>query len=104
MLNVVVATTGPLFDLDQAKAHLRVDHSDDDALIETYSDAAVARVLQYCNLATVPAGAIPEAAFRAAALLTLGDLYANREPILGPGVTLARTVTDLVDPYRWLRV
>lgn len=104
MLNVVVATTGPLFDLAQAKAHLRVDHSDDDALIETYSDAAVAKVLQYCNIGTVPAGAIPEASFRAAALLTLGDLYDNRAPVLGGTVTLTRTVTDLVDPYRWLRI
>lgn len=100
MLNVVVTGTGPLFTLDEAKAHLRVDFSDDDTLIQTYSDAAVARVLQYCNLALVPDGDIPEAAFKAAALMALGSLYENREPVLTDGSPIAA----LINPYRWLRV
>jgi uncharacterized phage protein (predicted DNA packaging) len=99
MLNVVVTETGPLFTLEEAKEHLRVDHSDDDALISTYADAAVSRVLQYCNLALVPGGAAV-AAFKAAALLALGDLYANREPVLSDG----SPIRNLIDPYRWLRV
>lgn len=99
MLNVVVTETGPLFSLAEAKQHLRVDHSDDDTLIETYADAAVSRVLQYCNIATVPTGDIPIAAFKASALLTLGALYENRDD-----GALPRAATLLVDPYRWLRV
>ena len=99
-LNVVVTETGPLFTLVEAKEHLRVDHNDDDALIQTYSDAAVSRVLQYCNIALVPAGAPAVAAFRAAALLALGELYANREPVFADGAP----IRNLIDPYRWLRV
>lgn len=105
MLNVVVTDTGPLFSLEEAKAHLRVDHGDDDALIGTYSDAAVASVLQYCNLALVPNTDGAVAAFKAAALLVLGDFFANREAVVA-GTTFAPSATaqNLVNPYRWLRV
>jgi uncharacterized phage protein (predicted DNA packaging) len=106
MANVVITQLGPLFTLEEVKAHLRVDHSDDDAAIQLYMDAAVSAVLQYCNIALVPQGA--EAAFKAAALLTVGDLYANRESGgVGVGSYDARmpfTVRALIDPYRWLRV
>lgn len=104
MLDVVVTALGPLFTLAEAKAHLHVEHADDDALITTYSNAAVSYVLQYCNLGTVPDGAIPEAAFKAAALLVLGDLYANREATSETALVLPRVVRMLIDPYRWLRV
>lgn len=100
MLNVVVTNTGPLFSLEEAKLHLRVDGTDEDVLIGAYSDAAVSRVLQYCNLSLVPSGDGPVAAFKAAALLALGDLYANREPVL----TDNAPIRSLIDPYRWLRV
>lgn len=100
MINVVVTGTGPLFTLAEAKAHLRVEHSDDDTLIEAYADGAVARVLQYCNLALVPDGDIPEAAFKVAALMVLGDFYHNREPVLTDG----SPVRLLIDPYRNLRI
>lgn len=103
MLNVVVTATGPLFTLEEAKAHLNILHDDDDALIEIYSDAAVSHVLQYCNLATVPDGPGPEAAFKVAALLVLGDLYASRESDT-PAGDPSRTVKMLIGPYRWLRV
>ena len=98
-LNVVVTGTGPLFTLEEAKQHLRVDHSDDDVIIGAYSDAAVARVLQYCGRDLVPDGDVPEAAFKVAALLVLGDLYANRDT-----TTLSRPVMSLIDAYRWLKV
>lgn len=100
MLNVVVTGTGPLFSLDEAKQHLRVDFGDDDAIIETYANAAVSRVLQYCNIATVPAGEGATSAFRAAALLALGELYLNRDPVFADG----SPIRNLIDPYRWLRV
>lgn len=101
MLNVVVTGTEPLFKLDEAKAHLRVDTGDDDAIIQTYSDAAVSRVLQYCNIALVPDDERAKAAFKVAALLVLGDLYEQRA---GDRDQLNRTASLLVDPYRWLRV
>ena len=99
-LNVVVTDTGPLFTLEEAKEHLRVDGDDEDVMIGIYSDAAVARVLQYCNISTIPDHAPTVAAFRGAALLALGDLYANREPVLTDG----SAIRSLIDPYRWLRV
>ncbi|WP_292039039.1 MULTISPECIES: head-tail connector protein [unclassified Brevundimonas] len=108
MLNVVVTETGPLFSLEEAKQHLRVDFDDDDALIETYADAAVSHVLQYCNLSTVPAGEGPAAAFRAAALMMLGDLYAYRETgqvgSVSSPIQISATAKALLAPYRWLRV
>lgn len=99
MLDVVVTETGPLFSLAEAKQHLRVDFGDDDAIIETYANAAVSRVLQYCNIGTVPTGDLPLAAFKASALMTLGALYENRDD-----GALPRAASLLVDPYRWLRV
>ena len=99
-LNVVVTGTGPLFTLQEAKTHLRVVGGDEDAQIGIYSDAAVARVLQYCNLALIPSDAATIAAFKSAALLALGELYANREPVLTDG----SAIRNLIDPYRWLRV
>lgn len=99
-LNVVVTETGPLFTLVEAKEHLRVDHNDDDALIEIYSDAAVGRVLQYCNISLVPDSPGATAAFKAAAMLALGELYQNREPVLTDG----SAISNLINPYRWLRV
>lgn len=98
-VNVVVTATGPLFSREEAKLHLRVDHDDDDVIIDVYSDAAVARVLQYCGRDLVPEGSVPEAAFKVAALLVLGDLYANRDT-----TTLARPVMALIDAYRWIKV
>lgn len=105
MLNVVVATLEPLFTLDEAKQHLRVEHSDDDALITLYADAAVTGALQYCNTSIVPKGA--EAQFRAAALLMLGDLYAHRETVVASAISSIPMVPNarwLINPYRNLRV
>lgn len=103
MLNVVVLTVGPLFDLTEAKQHLRVDHADDDTMIEGYADAAVLSCLDFCDRKLVPQGAEP--AFRSAALLTLGGLYNSRESIItGATVTLNPTVENLLRPYRIIRV
>ncbi|GEC02311.1 head-tail connector protein [Brevundimonas diminuta] len=103
MLDVVVLTVGPLFDLAEAKQHLRVDHDDDDTLIEGYADAAVLSCLDFCDRKLVPQGAEP--AFKAAALLTLGGLYNSRESVIaGATVALNPTVEALLRPYRIIRV
>jgi len=103
MINAVVLTTGPLVTLDQAKAHLRVDGDDEDALIETYADAAVRSCLKNTDRELVPQDA--EAVFRAAALLTLGDFYANRESVVaGQSFGLSPTAEMLLGPYRLIRV
>lgn len=103
MLNVVVLTAGPLFDLAEAKQHLRIDHSDDDSLIESYADAAVLSCLDFCDRKLVPQGAEP--AFKAAALLTMAGLYNSRESIItGTIVALNPAVENLLRPYRIIRV
>lgn len=103
MLNVVVLTAGPLFDLDEAKQHLGVEHNDHNRLIESYADAAVLSCLDFCDRKLVPQGAEP--AFRSAALLTLGGLYNSRESVIaGATVALNPTVEALLRPYRIIRV
>ncbi|MCJ2132456.1 head-tail connector protein [Methylobacterium sp. E-045] len=96
--DVVVKTMGPLFTLAEVKAHLRVEHSADDAIITAYMDAAVGRILMYCNTAIVPIG--HEAEFKAAGLLAVGALYENR----ADGGDLPIGAQRLIDPYRNLRV
>lgn len=103
MLNVVVLTVGPLFDMAEAKQHLRVDHDDDDTLIEGYADAAVLSCLDFCDRKLVPQGAEP--AFKAAALLTMAGLYNSRESVItGTIVALNPAVENLLRPYRIIRV
>lgn len=103
MLDVVVLTVGPLLTLEEAKQHLRVDDDDSNTLIEAYADAAVLSVLNYCDRKLVPQGAEP--AFKAAALLMLGDLYNNRESVVaGQSFAVSPTIGALLGPYRIYRV
>jgi uncharacterized phage protein (predicted DNA packaging) len=102
-LNVVVLTAGPLITLEDAKEHLRVDDNDSDALIQIYSDAAVLSCLNHCDREFVPQGAEP--AFKAAALLMLGDLYGTRETIVaGQSFSVSPTIDALLRPYSPYRV
>lgn len=110
MLNVVVIEggLGPLFSREEAKRHLRVDHNDDDTLIDIYSDAAVSAAMGYVTRAQVPDDPHAVAAFRAAALLMLGDLYSYRETgqvgSVSSPIQVSASARALIDPYRWLRV
>lgn len=105
MLNVVVTGTGPLFTLAEAKAQLGVEHNSDDALIGLYMDAAVASLLQYCNLTLVPDGPVPEAAFKVAGLMMVSLFYAQRgDAATAADLKLPGPVRLLVEPHRWLRV
>ncbi|GLQ20387.1 head-tail connector protein [Algimonas porphyrae] len=64
--------------LAEAKAHLRVDHDDDDALIGTYLSAAQGHVEAHVSTAFADFDEVPPALF-SATLLMLGHLYENRE-------------------------
>lgn len=82
-----------LVDLEAAKLHLRVDGEDEDAIIQIYLDAAEQAAIDFLNrnvyvdqdaldAAAEPPEAMPmvvNAPIRAAVLLVLGHLYANRE-------------------------
>ena len=69
--------------LEQAKAHLRVLHSHDDAYITTLISIAAQHVLDYTDRADDDplfwSGSELKAPIMAAMLLLIGDLYANRE-------------------------
>ena len=100
----------PIVDLETVKKHLRVFHSDEDAEIGIYRDAAESIVTEYLDREVVAIGASPAqdhgivatAAIVSAILLVTGDLYEVREP--DPKATgdaiLPRTVRMLLAPWR----
>jgi uncharacterized phage protein (predicted DNA packaging) len=100
MGNVVIATLGPLYSIDEVKLHLRVESDDDDELIEAMMDAAEQQVLQYCNISLVPYG--KEATFKVAALMAISAMYDNRSG--SAEAILPASAKTLINPYRWLRV
>lgn len=85
-----------MISIDTAKQHLRVDGSDEDGLIQLYVEAATQAACDYLgrkvyadqDALDADPDADPDAgehamvitpSIRAAVLLILGDLYANRE-------------------------
>lgn len=92
--------------LDDARLHLRIDGSDDDALVQDCIDAADDYIAQYLGR-DVPwlddSGtpvAIP-ASVKQAAKLLVGDYYAVREAsIIGKAVAENPAVAALLNFYR----
>lgn len=85
--------------LEAVKVHLRVDHNDEDVLIQSYIDAAENHVNNWCNR-NDPFSEFPPA-IHAAVLLIVGDLYENREAqSYGKELYPNRTVELLIQPYR----
>ena len=78
-----------MIDLPIVKAHLRVDHDDEDALIEGYRDAALSAFETWTNRTLVdPETALPDPvgnallmtkAIEQGALLLIGHWYSSRE-------------------------
>jgi uncharacterized phage protein (predicted DNA packaging) len=99
MANVVITQLGPLYTLQEVKAYLRVDHGDDDTLIQTIMDSAERQVLQYCNISVVPPGA--EAVFKEAAMMVVASGYDLRGTA---ATTIPLGAREKINPYRWLRV
>lgn len=84
--------------LEEAKQHLRVDHNDEDLLIEELIDAGEEVVIRQCL--DFEDDVMPSP-LKAAVLLYVGDLYANRE-LQYPGVRMSTstTIDRLIGPYR----
>ncbi|MDZ7863379.1 head-tail connector protein [Acidovorax sp.] len=105
-----------LVDLPTAKLHLRVDDSAEDALITLYLEAAQASVVEFLNrnvyatqdeldaAAEVPPTepVLVNAAIKAAILLLVGHLFANREDVVTGTIAsnLPMGSRVLLQPYR----
>lgn len=104
--------------LTQAKAHLRVDSSDEDELIQMYLQASEALAVNFLNRNVYPNDAAMQKAvvemtagehpvvvddlIRCAVLLTVGHLYANREEVVTGTIATRMPVGAeyLLMPYR----
>lgn len=92
-------------DLAGIKAHLRVDHEDEDTLIQGYLSAALAHVVRYLRRdldAEFPSG-WPFEAEQAVRMLTC-HWYEHREPTTDGGVVsgMPPAVKDLLSGLRCL--
>ncbi|WP_312378837.1 head-tail connector protein [Pseudomonas oryzihabitans] len=96
-----------MIELSRVKLHLRVDHGEEDGLIQGYLDAAQAHVEQHCDRTLVednPTG--PEQMLltkdvEQAILLLVGHWYANREAVVIG--TIASDVPLAVERLLWYR-
>ena len=89
--------------LSEAKAHLRVDQSDEDSLIQIYIDASVNWIENFINQ-RIPgwyeSPTYVPSAIKAAGLLIVGGLYENRESHGAQEVKENPAVSSLLQPYR----
>ncbi|WP_338544902.1 head-tail connector protein [Pseudomonas benzopyrenica] len=96
-----------MIELSRVKLHLRVDHDDEDDLIQGYLAAASAYVEQHCDRTLVEANPTgPEQMLltkdvEQAMLLLVGHWYANREAVVIGAAPAA--VPLAVDRLLWYR-
>ena len=91
--------------LEQAKAHLRVDHTHEDALIQSMIQAATYSVADYLDMAHEDMELLaPPAPVEAAILLRVADLFENREAVTDRSLHDNPTFARLLAPYRSLSV
>lgn len=105
-----------MIDILVVKAHLRVDHDDEDALIEGYRDAALSAFETWTNRTLIdPQTALPEPVGNAllmtkgiqqGALLLIGHWYGSRETVVIGTITaeLPMATNALWKPHRWVNV
>ena len=86
--------------LAETKLHLRVDHDDEDALIAALMATATAACADYLNMPAADLVVAVPAPIKSAALLLVGDLYANREAQGDRQFYKNPTFENLLNPYR----
>ncbi|WP_278939786.1 head-tail connector protein [Pseudomonas helleri] len=88
-----------LLSISLMRKHLRVDHEDDDDLIELYAESALAWALWYCDNPSLKLAPDFPASFKAALLLLLGHSYAVREAVAVG--TIATELPMAVESLLW---
>ena len=93
-----------MINLAEAKLHLRVDHSEEDALIQSMIDAATQSVANHLDMHVDDMEDYIDmpAPVAAAILLRVGDLYENREAVQDRSLYDNPTFARLLAPYRSL--
>ncbi|WP_288659535.1 MULTISPECIES: head-tail connector protein [Pseudomonas] len=95
-----------MIDLALVKQHLRVEHSEEDTLIQGYIDAATAFIEKHCDRVLVETPLLPEEMGYTkdviqAAMLLVGHWYANREAVVVGQA--ASNVPMAVESLLWYR-
>ena len=86
--------------LEETKLHLRVDHDDEDVLIEAMIDTATAACADYLNMPAADLVVAVPAPVKSAALLLVGNLYENRESMGDRPYNKNPAFEMLLAPYR----
>ena len=86
--------------LEETKLHLRVDSDDEDTAIQAMIDAAAAACADFLNMEVDDLDTAAPAPVKSAALLLVGDLYANRESQGERAYHQTLTFERLLNPYR----
>ena len=86
--------------LPETKLHLRVDHNDEDALIEALMTTATAACANFLNMPAADLVVAVPAPVKSAALLLVGNLYENRESMGDRPYSKNPTFEALLNPYR----
>ena len=89
-----------LLTLDEAKLHCRIDHDDEDSLLGALIATATTAVADYMNMDADDVDDTAPAPVKSAALLLVGDLYANREAQGDRQFYKNPTFENLLNPYR----
>ena len=105
-----------MIDLALVKAQLRVDHDEEDELIQGYMDAALSAFETWTNRTLVdPEEELPEPvgnalrmtkSIKQGALLLIGHWYGARETVVVGTITseLPMATNALWKPHRWMNV
>ena len=86
--------------LIETKLHLRVDQTNEDALIQSMMDAATAATADYLNMPLEQMTTTVPSPIKAAALLMVAGLYEVREDQSERPLYRNTTYERLLNPYR----
>lgn len=89
-----------MLDFAETKTYLRVDHDDEDMLIQMLMDTATAAAADYLNMPLEQMTTTVPNPIKSAAMLMVGDLYANREAQGDRQFYKNPTFENLLNPYR----